>query len=138
MVFLSLPTNFFVASCSSMACNYTSSCQIQFYTFLFSSLSVSVFLGVHPHWGLWRWFFFIHCNASKDSLHNVGSFILGVHPEGHYFDLHMADSIQIGGRSGSALRTRSPERTRSLDLLLSTRRRGLSHPKIFQILECGN
>ncbi|KAM0906277.1 hypothetical protein ACQ4PT_016849 [Festuca glaucescens] len=52
------------------------------------------FLGIHPHWGMWRRIFFIRRNASKDAVHDVGSAIISVRAEADYFDFKMAESVQ--------------------------------------------
>jgi hypothetical protein len=52
------------------------------------------FLGVDPHWGLWKCIFFLHHNPSKDEIHDIGGTIISVHPEAGYFNFKMADSIQ--------------------------------------------
>jgi hypothetical protein len=51
------------------------------------------FLGVHPHWGLWRCIFFIRWNASKDAVHDVGGAIISVRAEANYFDFKMAEFV---------------------------------------------
>ena len=52
------------------------------------------FLGIHPHWGLWRRIFFIWRNATKTTIHNVGGAIISIRPEAKYFDFKMAESVQ--------------------------------------------
>ena len=52
------------------------------------------FLGIHPHWGLWRHIFFIRHNSTKTAIHNVGRAIISIQPEAEYFDFKMAESIQ--------------------------------------------
>ena len=51
------------------------------------------FLGIHPHWSLWRCIFFIQRNATKTAIHNVGGAIISIRPEAEYFDFKMAESI---------------------------------------------
>ncbi|KAK1613609.1 hypothetical protein QYE76_019126 [Lolium multiflorum] len=52
------------------------------------------FLGIHPHWGLWRHIFFIRRNAMKTAIHNVGGAIISIRLEAEYFDFKMAESVQ--------------------------------------------
>jgi hypothetical protein len=52
------------------------------------------FLGVDPHWGLWKQIFYLRRNASKEEVHDVGTAIISVHVEAQYFKFKMADSIQ--------------------------------------------
>jgi hypothetical protein len=52
------------------------------------------FLGMDPHWGLWKHIFFLRCNASKDENHDIGNAIISIHPEAGYFKLKMVDSVQ--------------------------------------------
>ena len=52
------------------------------------------FLGIDPHWGLWRRIFFIRRNATKTAIHNVGGAIISIRPEAKYFEFKMAESVQ--------------------------------------------
>jgi hypothetical protein len=52
------------------------------------------FLGINPHWGLWRRIFFIRRNASKGTVHDVGGTIISVRGDTKYFDIKMSESIQ--------------------------------------------
>jgi hypothetical protein len=52
------------------------------------------FLGIDPHWGLWRRLFFIRRNATRTSVHVGGGSIIFVRAEAEYFDFKMAESIQ--------------------------------------------
>jgi len=52
------------------------------------------FLGIHPHWGLWKRIFLLRRNASKDAIQDVGGAIIAVRPEANYFDFKMAESVQ--------------------------------------------
>jgi hypothetical protein len=51
------------------------------------------FLGIDPHWGLWRKIFYLHRNASKEEIHNVGGSIIVVRSDAQYFKFPFADSI---------------------------------------------
>ncbi|KAK1649559.1 hypothetical protein QYE76_067364 [Lolium multiflorum] len=52
------------------------------------------FLGIHPHWGLWKRIFYLRRNNSKNVIYNVGGVCICVHPEVEYFDVKFADSVQ--------------------------------------------
>ncbi|KAM0841830.1 hypothetical protein ACQ4PT_058769 [Festuca glaucescens] len=52
------------------------------------------FLGIHPHWGLWKRIFYLRCNNSKNVAYNVGGVCICVHPDVDYFDVKFADSVQ--------------------------------------------
>ncbi|KAK1616689.1 hypothetical protein QYE76_022206 [Lolium multiflorum] len=52
------------------------------------------FLGIHPHWGLWKRIFYLRRNNSKNAIYNVGGVYICVRPEARYFDLNFADSVQ--------------------------------------------
>jgi hypothetical protein len=51
------------------------------------------FLGIDPHWGLWRQIFYLRRNASKEEIHNVGGSIIVVRSDAQYFKFPFADSI---------------------------------------------
>ncbi|KAM0842782.1 hypothetical protein ACQ4PT_058140 [Festuca glaucescens] len=52
------------------------------------------FLGIHPHWGLWKRIFYLRRNNSRNAIYNVGGVCICVWPEAGYFDLKFADSVQ--------------------------------------------
>ncbi|KAK1626001.1 hypothetical protein QYE76_000316 [Lolium multiflorum] len=52
------------------------------------------FLGVHPHWGLWKHIFYLRCNNFGSAIYNVGGVCICVRPDVGYFDLKFADSVQ--------------------------------------------
>jgi hypothetical protein len=52
------------------------------------------FLGIHPHWGLWKLIFYLCRNNSKNTIYNVGGVCICVRQEADYFYLKFADSIQ--------------------------------------------
>ncbi|KAK1681479.1 hypothetical protein QYE76_042327 [Lolium multiflorum] len=52
------------------------------------------FLGIHPHWGLWKCIFFLRRNNSKKVIYNVGGVCICVLPDVDYFDVKFADSVQ--------------------------------------------
>ena len=52
------------------------------------------FLGIHPHWGLWKRIFYLRRNNSKNTIYNVGGVCICVRPEVGYFDVKFADSVQ--------------------------------------------
>ena len=52
------------------------------------------FLGVHPHWGLWKRIFYLRRNNSRNAIYDVGGVCICVRPEVGYFDLKFADSVQ--------------------------------------------
>src|SRR4051812_10582884 len=52
------------------------------------------FLGIHPHWGLWKRFFVLRWNNTRNAIYNVAGVCISVRPESRYFDLKLAESIQ--------------------------------------------
>ena len=48
------------------------------------------FLGVHPHWGLWKRIFFVKRQGGA----GVGSFEVSIRPDVEYFDIRMLESVQ--------------------------------------------
>ncbi|KAM0853649.1 hypothetical protein ACQ4PT_050942 [Festuca glaucescens] len=52
------------------------------------------FLGINPHWGLWRRIFCIRRNVSRTDVHDVGGAIISTRSPTSYFDLRMRDSVQ--------------------------------------------
>jgi hypothetical protein len=52
------------------------------------------FIGINPHWGLWKCLFHLHRNASKDEIHYLGGTIVSVCSESQYLKFEMAHSIQ--------------------------------------------
>ncbi|KAK1648892.1 hypothetical protein QYE76_066697 [Lolium multiflorum] len=52
------------------------------------------FLGIHPHWGLWKHIIYLRRNHSKNAIYNVGGVCICVRPEAGYFNLKFADSVQ--------------------------------------------
>ncbi|KAM0839812.1 hypothetical protein ACQ4PT_060052 [Festuca glaucescens] len=52
------------------------------------------FLGVHPHWGLWKCIFYLRRNNSRNAIYNEGGVCICVRPEAGYFDMKFADSVQ--------------------------------------------
>jgi hypothetical protein len=52
------------------------------------------FLGIHPHWSLWKRIFYLRRNNSRDAIYDVGGVCIYVRPEAEYFDLKFAESVQ--------------------------------------------
>ncbi|KAM0869630.1 hypothetical protein ACQ4PT_040555 [Festuca glaucescens] len=52
------------------------------------------FLGIHPHWGLWKRIFYLRRNNLRDAIYDVRDVCICVRPEARYFDLKFADSVQ--------------------------------------------
>jgi hypothetical protein len=52
------------------------------------------FLGIDPHWGLWRRIFYIQRNVSRPAVHDVGGTIISMKGQTGYFDLRMKDFVQ--------------------------------------------
>jgi hypothetical protein len=52
------------------------------------------FLGIEPHWGLWRRLFLLRRNVSRSAIHEVGGDIISTRAEANYFDLRLHNSIQ--------------------------------------------
>jgi hypothetical protein len=51
------------------------------------------FLGIEPHWGLWKHIFHFLRNVSKEEVHDLGGTIISVRPESQYLKFKMADSV---------------------------------------------
>ncbi|KAK1679754.1 hypothetical protein QYE76_040602 [Lolium multiflorum] len=52
------------------------------------------FLGIQPHWGLWKHIFYLRRNNSRNVIYNVGGICICVRPNVDYFDVKFPDSIQ--------------------------------------------
>ncbi|KAK1670423.1 hypothetical protein QYE76_058582 [Lolium multiflorum] len=52
------------------------------------------FLGIHPHWGLWKCIFYLWRNNSRNVVYNVGGVCICVRPDVDYFDVKFPDSVQ--------------------------------------------
>jgi hypothetical protein len=53
-----------------------------------------VFLGINPHWGLWKYLFRMRPNATKDEIHDLHGAILFVRSKSQYLAFGMAESVQ--------------------------------------------
>jgi hypothetical protein len=51
------------------------------------------FLGINPHWGLWKFLFHLRRNASKDEIHDLGGDIVSVRSEAQYLKFEMAELV---------------------------------------------
>jgi hypothetical protein len=52
------------------------------------------FLGINPHWGLWKFLFHLCPNASKEEVHDLGGAIVSVRSESQYLAFEMAEFVQ--------------------------------------------
>jgi hypothetical protein len=52
------------------------------------------FLGIDPHWVLWKFLFCLHPSVSLDKNHELGGAIVSVRSESHYLEFNMAASVQ--------------------------------------------
>ncbi|KAK1692138.1 hypothetical protein QYE76_008835 [Lolium multiflorum] len=52
------------------------------------------FLGIHPHWGLWKRIFYLRRNNSRNVIYNVGGVCICVRPDVDYFDMKFPNSVQ--------------------------------------------
>lgn len=52
------------------------------------------FLGVHPHWGLWKAIFNVKRNVGDGGTFPIGGFGIQVRGDTNYFHLKQADSVQ--------------------------------------------
>jgi hypothetical protein len=52
------------------------------------------FLGVDPHWGLWKHFFHLCRNVSWEEVHDLADVIVAVCLDSQYLKFKMADSVQ--------------------------------------------
>jgi hypothetical protein len=52
------------------------------------------FLGIDPHWILWKFLFRLHPSVSSDKNPELGGDIVSVHAESHYLEFNMAVSVQ--------------------------------------------
>jgi len=51
------------------------------------------FLGVHPHWALWKRLFYVK-STSSGVAHCTGGFLIQSRPNVKYFDMKFCDSVQ--------------------------------------------
>jgi hypothetical protein len=51
------------------------------------------FLGIDPHWGLWKHIFHLCLNVSKEEIHDLGGAIISVRLESQYLKFNMADLV---------------------------------------------
>jgi hypothetical protein len=83
VVSLSLPTNFFVGfmpnSLLHIAC-FITLCE--------------AFLGINPHWGLWKYLFHLRPNATKEQVHDLEGAIISMQSESQYLAFEMAEFVQ--------------------------------------------
>jgi hypothetical protein len=52
------------------------------------------FLGINPHWGLWKCLFHLRRNVSKEEIHDLGGTIVFVRSESQYLKFEMAELVQ--------------------------------------------
>jgi hypothetical protein len=52
------------------------------------------FLGVEPHWVLWKYLFRLRPSGSKDEIPKLGGAIVSVRSESQYLAFKMAESVQ--------------------------------------------
>jgi hypothetical protein len=52
------------------------------------------FLGIDPHWVLWKYLFRLHPSGSKGKIPELGDAIVSVRSESQYLDFKMAQSVQ--------------------------------------------
>jgi hypothetical protein len=64
------------------------------------------FLGIDPHWVLWKFLFRLRPSISLAKNPELGGAIVSVRSESHYLEFNMAVLVQAGGRSGSISRTK--------------------------------
>jgi hypothetical protein len=51
------------------------------------------FLGIDPHWDLWKYLFHLHPSGSEGEIPELGSAIVSVRSESQYLDFKMAQSV---------------------------------------------
>jgi hypothetical protein len=52
------------------------------------------FMGINPHWDLWKCPFYLCRNVSKEEIHDLGGAIVSVQSEAQYLKFEMAESVQ--------------------------------------------
>jgi hypothetical protein len=52
------------------------------------------FLGINPHWGLWKYLFCLRRIVSKEEIHDLSGAIVSVQQESQYIAFEMAESVQ--------------------------------------------
>jgi hypothetical protein len=65
------------------------------------------FLGIDPHWILWKYLFRLCPSGSEGEIPELGGAIVSVRSELQYLDFKMTQSVQVGDRSGSTSRTKN-------------------------------
>jgi hypothetical protein len=64
------------------------------------------FLGVDPHWILWKFLFRLCPSVSLSKNPELGRAIVSVRAKAHYLEFNMAASFKVGRRNGSTSRTK--------------------------------
>jgi hypothetical protein len=52
------------------------------------------FLGIDPHWVLWKFLFHLHPSVSLDKKPELGGAVVSLRSESHYLEFNMAASVQ--------------------------------------------
>jgi hypothetical protein len=52
------------------------------------------FLGIEPHWTLWKFLFYLRPSVSLSKKPELGRAVVSVHAEAHYLEFNMAASMQ--------------------------------------------
>jgi hypothetical protein len=53
-----------------------------------------VFMGIDPHWGLWKFLFRWCPNATKEEVHNLSGAIVSVRSESQYLAFNLSELVQ--------------------------------------------
>jgi hypothetical protein len=77
-----------------MACSFISSRQTQFYTLLAFVTLCESFLGIEPHWILWKFLFRLRPSVALSKKPELGGAVVSVRVEVHYLEFIMAASVQ--------------------------------------------
>jgi hypothetical protein len=52
------------------------------------------FLGIDPHWVLWKFLFRLRPSISLDKKPELGGAVVSMRSESHYLEFNMVDSVQ--------------------------------------------
>jgi hypothetical protein len=66
------------------------------------------FLGIDPHWVLWKFLFRLHPSVSLDKNPEMGGAVVSVRSESHYLSSTWLPRCKARGKNGSISRTRRP------------------------------
>jgi hypothetical protein len=89
-----LPMNFFVGLCFFYGVQLHQLTQNSLLHIACFITLCEAFLGIDPHWILWKYLFRLCPSGSKGEILELGGAIVSVRSESQYLDFKMAESVQ--------------------------------------------